>query len=164
MINRKRICIFLVVLIVFSLAACSSAEEPSAPSASDAATEETAVLSIRGLNYAKSGTTGDFRISGVINGPAALECIECSGSLFFDPLGTDIGVDNTTPFYFEEDVTSADMAMLQDYLSSQLSAVYEAASMLMNIDDCVNVTLDCTCYDTLGNTVNFTVIYEIIAE
>lgn len=122
---------------------------------------------ISGLDYAKSGTTESFWITGTINSAEPLVRMECKGTVSSDALNITVGDDGAEHLYFEDGVTSVDMSMLTDYLISRMDDLYNLYSEsvnLLGVENTACAELACTCYDLVGNTVNFTVIYEIIAE
>ena len=54
-----------------------------------------------------------------------------------------------------------------DYFVNQYEALYDlysATAGVIGADDTVDATLDCTCYDVSGKTVNFTISYSVISD
>ena len=157
----KKICVILAALMVLSLAACGAPAED----ATTVTTEATTALEISDLSYSKSGTIEDFRIAGTIHSSSALERIEMNGQMVSQEREISVSIDDAEPFYFEDGVTSADLSVAKEYLVNQMSELYALyVAVAADMDGAMIAQLNCTCYDAAGDSVNFTVKYDIIAK
>ena len=154
----------MALLMVLTLVACTA--PAGTDGATEASTEAEVALSISGLSYSKSGTIADFQIQGTINASEALDRIEYNTTMVSNALGTSVSDDPGT-YQFEENVTTVEMSELTDYFIAQYTTLYDIYAVavgLVGADDSLMATMDCTCYDVAGNTVNFTISYKIVSE
>lgn len=155
------------MLLVLSLAACgapASDSDTATEGVTEVATE--APLSISGLNYSKSGAIKNFQIEGTIVSSEALDRIDYTIDMKSND--SDIHVTgNKESYLFAENITTMDMSELTDIIIDQYDILYNLyvnATGLVGVDDSLMATLNCTCYDAAGNTVDFTITYEIVSE
>ena len=163
----KKFSFLLAIVMIVSLAACGTPTKDATTVTTEATTvttEATTVLEISDLSYSESGAIEDFQIAGIVRSSSDLVRIEMNGLMESQEMGISVS-DDAEPFYFEDGVTSADLSVAKEYLVNQMSELYALyVAITADMEGAMTAQLNCTCYDAAGDSVNFTVKYDIVTE
>ena len=160
----KKICFILVIALILSMAACAApSADPDPTNATEAVTE--AIVegpSITGLSYPAEGSLEAFKVEGLIEAPAGLVEMRVDSSL--TSAATGLAVSDANTYAFGENVTTANMADLNDFIVAQYQNVldlYAVVAGMFDAEEAVEITLDCTFVDANGKTLSVTINYMV---
>lgn len=116
-------------------------------------------LSIIDLETAESGSLEAFWINGTIASNVPLVSLNGHGKAESDVIAITV-TDMADPYYFEEGVTSVDLADLKDYLLENMETIFSLFGLAAGEHE-VPIEYIWECTDEAGNTVELTIHYTV---
>lgn len=149
----RKISILLFLALMLTMTACGNN--------ADTALCETTVdtLSIIDLETAESGSLEAFWINGTIASNVPLVSLNGHGKAESDVIAITV-TDMADPYYFEEGVTSVDLADLKDYLLENMETIFSLFGLAAGEHE-VPIEYIWECTDEAGNTVELTIHYTV---
>ncbi len=120
-------------------------------------------LAVTSLSYPSSGTFDSFSMSGTVSSNYALTRISANG-VAYSP-AADRSISQTADDYvFGDDVYEFEASVAATYFLGQFRSLYNTFVSLadsMGLDKTMNLTVNCTGYDSSGASISFTFSYTL---